>query len=119
MELLQVDLMDEAQKKLYGFIRQIPVRTKKVSLREGAYTRLAADIPAPEDVPLFNRSTVDGYAVIAALADIRTRSSEVILFMTMTLLSSLGSLRFSLLYLWSKFYAKLRAGKPVHPYRPA
>lgn len=58
--------MDEAQKKLYGFIRQIPVRTKKVSLREGAYTRLAADIPAPEDVPLFHRSTVDGYAVVAA-----------------------------------------------------
>lgn len=66
MELLQVDLMDEAQKKLSDFIGQIPVRTKKVSLREGAYTRLASDIPAPEDVPLFHRSTVDGYAVIAA-----------------------------------------------------
>lgn len=66
MELLQVDLMDEAQKKLSGFIRRLPARTKQVPLRDGAYTRLATDVSAPEDVPLFHRSTVDGYAVVAA-----------------------------------------------------
>lgn len=65
MKLLQVDLLEEAQRKLVSMIRQIPVRTETVSLREGAYTQLAADILAPEDVPLFHRSAVDGYAVIA------------------------------------------------------
>lgn len=66
MELLQVDLVEEAQSKLKSFIEKLPPKTETISLRDAVYHCLAQDIYAPEDVPLFERSTVDGYAVIAS-----------------------------------------------------
>lgn len=66
MELLQVDLVEEAQSKLKTFIEKLPPKTETISLRDAVYHCLAQDIYAPEDVPLFERSTVDGYAVIAS-----------------------------------------------------
>jgi putative molybdopterin biosynthesis protein len=57
---------DEAKQLLKTSISAKPVGTEPVSL-SGAHGRmLAQDIRAPLNIPPFNRSTVDGYAVKAA-----------------------------------------------------
>lgn len=43
-----------------------PVDTEEIAAREAGGRYTACDILAPEDVPAFDRSTVDGYAVRAA-----------------------------------------------------
>lgn len=43
-----------------------PLRTEHVSLEDACGRVLAADVVAPEDLPGFDRSTMDGYAVYAA-----------------------------------------------------
>ena len=82
MKLLNVDTIEEAREKILGLAKSRPLKTETVSLGEasclGSATNLgsaktsillrilAEDIFAPCDIPAFNRSTVDGYAVIAA-----------------------------------------------------
>jgi len=56
---------DEAQKLIRQHFRPKPLGVEEISLLE-AYSRvLAEDITAALDIPPFNRSTVDGYAVRA------------------------------------------------------
>ncbi|MDD5420199.1 MAG: molybdopterin molybdotransferase MoeA, partial [Methanomicrobiaceae archaeon] len=61
---LTVVPVDEA----VGIVRRIapPIRSEEVALADALHRVLADDIRADTDVPGFNRSTVDGYAVIAA-----------------------------------------------------
>ncbi len=66
MELFKVDLLEEAQEKLLSFMARIPVREETVPLTKAYGLLLAQEITAPEDVPKFSRSAVDGYAVIAS-----------------------------------------------------
>ncbi|MFQ5999228.1 MAG: gephyrin-like molybdotransferase Glp [Candidatus Bathyarchaeia archaeon] len=56
---------DEAKKILKQSFSPKPVGTERVSLIEAHGRVLAGDIVAPMDVPPFDRSTVDGYAVKA------------------------------------------------------
>ncbi|MCL2410140.1 MAG: molybdopterin-binding protein [Treponema sp.] len=65
MKLLKVDTIDEAQKKVLGCIKKIPIKTETVSLDKACNRILAEDIFSPCDVPSFRKSTVDGFAVIA------------------------------------------------------
>lgn len=70
-ELLKVDDLDKALEKLYKeYINyNFSIPTVKVSVKD-AYDRiLAEDVYAKYDVPGFDKSTVDGYAVIAKDTD--------------------------------------------------
>ncbi|MDR1251082.1 MAG: hypothetical protein LBK62_02840 [Treponema sp.] len=66
MKLLTVDTIEEARRKLLDCVKhwQVPVERLEVTRATGRV--LAEDISAPLDIPGFRRSTVDGYAVIAA-----------------------------------------------------
>ncbi len=47
-------------------LKQMAPRTETVALRQALRRVLAQDIVAAEDIPPFDRTTVDGYAVVAA-----------------------------------------------------
>ena len=66
MKLLSVDTIEEAREKIICHIKNWPVRTESISLDKALGKILAGDVYSPCDVPAFRRSTVDGYAVIAA-----------------------------------------------------
>ena len=66
MNLLTVDTIDDARKKLLEQVQSWSVKTETIPLDESPGRILAGDIVSPEDIPNFRRSTVDGYAVVAA-----------------------------------------------------
>ena len=66
MKLLTVDTIDEARDKINNCVKKWPVKTESTALGEVQGRVLAEDIFSPCDIPPFRRSTVDGYAVIAA-----------------------------------------------------
>jgi molybdopterin molybdotransferase len=53
--------LDEAMERILG--RALPLPTEAVSLRNAAGRVLAEDLIAPEDLPRFDHSAMDGYAV--------------------------------------------------------
>jgi len=67
VKLLTVDTIEEARQKLLtcGIARH-GLSFEKLETRQALGRILAADITAPENVPNFHRSTVDGYAVTSA-----------------------------------------------------
>jgi len=66
MKLLTVDTIEEARNKINSFVKSWPVRTQTIPSQDAAGRVLAGDIFSPCDIPAFNRSVVDGYAVLAA-----------------------------------------------------
>jgi len=66
MKLLKVDTIDEAREKILTFVKIWPLKTETIPLAETPGRILADDILSPCDIPSFRRSTVDGYALIAA-----------------------------------------------------
>lgn len=65
MELLQVDTVADAITKIKDASRGVLPRVAVKPLAEALGAVLAEAAAAPEDVPGFDRSTVDGYAVLA------------------------------------------------------
>lgn len=65
-ELLKVVTPAEARARFAQAYTPRPRGTERVSLRHAYRRVLAADLTAPEDLPEFDKSTVDGYAVRAA-----------------------------------------------------
>lgn len=63
MKLLQVDTIEETKKKIDQYFKDIQAKSEEVSLIHADGRILGEDIYAPFDIPEFNRSTVDGYAV--------------------------------------------------------
>ena len=69
MKLLTVDTLDEAREKILSRAKSWTLKTEMISLEEATGTGahvLAEDVYASSDIPGFRRSTVDGYAVVAA-----------------------------------------------------
>ena len=66
MKLLTVDTVETARRKILASVAHWELSGEPVEIGQALGRVLAADISAPEDVPIFRRSTVDGYAVISA-----------------------------------------------------
>lgn len=64
MRLLKVTMVEEALKIIWNSFS--PLGAEEVALENAGGRCCAEEIIAPEDVPAFDRSTVDGYAVRAA-----------------------------------------------------
>jgi molybdopterin molybdotransferase len=64
-ELFSVLTVQEAQKLITELVPDFLPSIEEVDLLTAINRRLLADINAPEDLPAFSRSTVDGYAVRA------------------------------------------------------
>ena len=64
-QFLQVVDRDEAERRFRAAIDCTPLGSETVALDAALGRVLAADIVSPVDVPSFDRSNVDGYAVVA------------------------------------------------------
>ena len=64
-QFLQVVDRDEAERRFRDAIDLSPRGFETVALEDALGRVLAADVVSPVDVPSFDRSNVDGYAVIA------------------------------------------------------
>ena len=64
-QFLQVLDRDEAERRFHAAIDLVPRDVERVPLDEALGRVLAADVSSPVDVPSFDRSNVDGFAVIA------------------------------------------------------
>ena len=80
MNLLTVDTLEQAREKLLACWERVPMPTCTVTLEEALGRVTAEDVLAPDDVPNFYRSTVDGYAVVAA--DTQGASESIPTFLT-------------------------------------
>ncbi len=65
-EFLHVADRDEAQRRFRAAVELGPLGQEEVPLAEALGRVLAEDVPAPVDVPSFDRSDFDGFAVQAA-----------------------------------------------------
>lgn len=66
MELLHTDTLGEAREKLRLQTADFKMKTRRINCEAALGYICAEDIAAGENIPPFRRSTVDGYAVIAA-----------------------------------------------------
>src|SRR5438128_1101133 len=64
-QFLDVIDRDEAERRFRGVLDLRPLEPEEVPLAEALYRVLAEDVVAPLDVPGFDRSNVDGFAVRA------------------------------------------------------
>ena len=81
MEFLKVDSVDDARRKLLSSVKDWMVPSETLA-PVNACGRIAANtIYAPQDIPSFRRSTVDGYAVFAADTAAAGESIPVLLSM--------------------------------------
>src|SRR3984957_5463328 len=64
-QFLQVLDRDEAERRFRAAIDCTPRGTEAIALDAALGRVLAADIVSPVDVPSFDRSNVDGFAVVA------------------------------------------------------
>ena len=65
-QFLQVLDRDEAERRFRAVLDLTPRGTERVALDAALGRVLAADVVSPVDVPSFDRSNVDGFAVVAA-----------------------------------------------------
>lgn len=65
-QFLEVVGRDEATARFHGHLKLEPVGTENVSLAESLGRVIARDVVAAVDVPGFDRSGVDGFAVRSA-----------------------------------------------------
>ncbi len=79
MKLLKVDSLAQAREKLLSHITWNLGKTEEIALEKSAGRVLACDVCAKIPLPAFRRSTVDGYAVVAADTQGATESLPVFL----------------------------------------
>lgn len=75
MELLKVKTIDEMKKIIKSTFINLKLKTEKISINEGLNRVLGEDISSTMNVPHFNRSVVDGYAV--KLTDVQGASTAI------------------------------------------
>ena len=75
MELLKVKTINEMKEIIDHAFSHLKLATEKISIDEAMERVLAADIVSTVNVPHFNRSVVDGYAV--KLTDVQGASNAI------------------------------------------
>ncbi len=65
-QFLDVIDRDEAQRRFHSALNLAPLPAQRVPIAAALGRVLAEDVRAPVDVPSFDRSNVDGYAVQSA-----------------------------------------------------
>lgn len=65
MKLLEVDTVNEVKKKMEDYFVDIAVGYKEIEITEALGRAAFEDVFSLYDIPDFNRSTVDGYAVVS------------------------------------------------------
>lgn len=65
-------------------------KTSRCSLEEALHHRLAKDLYAPIDVPMFNRSAMDGYAVCASLTKGAVNDRPIVLKVAKEILAGIS-----------------------------
>jgi len=65
MKLLQVDTVEEAKFKMDHHFDSLKLNMEEIEILHGLGRIAAEDVYAPFELPEFNRSTVDGYALIS------------------------------------------------------
>ncbi len=65
-ELFTVQTPDNARARLWAALGSITTRRERIATQDALGRVLANDVHSQEDLPAFDRSAVDGYAVIAA-----------------------------------------------------
>lgn len=66
MKFLKMKTLDEARRLIEERFCDLPLKTEQLPIAAAAGRICAKDIYAPEDIPAFERSAVDGYAVCSA-----------------------------------------------------
>lgn len=79
MDLLKVADIEDAQQVLFECLKDFSKKTKQISSQNALSHVLAEDIYVQENIPSFRRSTVDGYAVVAA--DVAAASESIPVFL--------------------------------------
>ena len=64
-QFLQVLDRDEAERRFQAAVDLAPRGIEQITLGEALGRVLAADVTSPVDVPSFDRSNVDGFALVA------------------------------------------------------
>ncbi len=64
MKLLRVDTVEQAKSKIDSYFDNFQLKNIKTDIMEALGKILAEDIYSPINLPEYNRSTVDGYAVL-------------------------------------------------------
>lgn len=82
MELLKVKSVDEMKKIIKNSFNNLKLETETISINEGLNRVLREDISSTMNVPHFNRSVVDGYAV--KLTDVQGASTAIPGFLRIT-----------------------------------
>lgn len=82
MELLKVKTIDEMKKIINETFKDITLENETIDLSHGLGRVLSADIVSTMDVPHFDRSVVDGYAV--KLTDVQGASQAIPGFLRIT-----------------------------------
>src|SRR3989440_12401447 len=65
-QFLNVIDRDEAERRFQAVLDLSPLDSEEIRLSDALGRVLAIDVPAPVDVPSFDRSNVDGFALRAA-----------------------------------------------------
>ncbi|QEK11568.1 molybdopterin molybdotransferase MoeA [Crassaminicella thermophila] len=65
MKLLNVDTVEEVKQKIDHYFEHFHIGTEVINITEALDRILSEDVYASIDLPEFNRSTVDGYAVVS------------------------------------------------------
>ncbi|MCL2856743.1 MAG: molybdopterin molybdotransferase MoeA [Oscillospiraceae bacterium] len=81
MEFLKVDSVDAARQKLLDSVKAGLVSKESVTPNQALGRVAAEDVFAPENIPAFRRSTVDGYAVLSA--DTAAAGESIPVFLTL------------------------------------
>ncbi|MBV9202829.1 MAG: molybdopterin biosynthesis protein, partial [Alphaproteobacteria bacterium] len=78
-QFLRVLSRDEAMARFRHALDPKPLGTEEVSLAEALGRVVAGHIPAPVDVPPFDRSNVDGFALRAADVSFASENTPILL----------------------------------------
>ena len=74
--------IDEAKRIFFANLPPYPLESEEIAVRDALTRHLGNDVVSPVDLPAFDKSTVDGYAVISEDASQASASNPAVLQLT-------------------------------------